>query len=45
MSDPAAALDQLRAIAHEGLTYADNPYDRGRYERLAARRCRLLRGS
>lgn len=36
MSDPAAALDQLRAIAHEGLTYADNPYDRGRYERLAA---------
>jgi ADP-ribose pyrophosphatase YjhB (NUDIX family) len=36
VTDPATALDRLRAIAHEGLAYADNPYDRARYERLAA---------
>ena len=36
MTDPATALDQLRAIAHEGLAYSDNPYDRSRYTRLAA---------
>jgi ADP-ribose pyrophosphatase YjhB (NUDIX family) len=36
VTDPATALDQLRAIAHEGLAYSDNPYDRSRYTRLAA---------
>ncbi len=30
----AAVLDEIRAIAQLGLTYADNPYDRERYERL-----------
>jgi ADP-ribose pyrophosphatase YjhB (NUDIX family) len=27
-------LDELRTIARNGLTYAENPYDRERYERL-----------
>lgn len=33
--DAAELLDGLRAIAREGLDYADNPYDQARYERLA----------
>ena len=33
--DAAELLDGLRAIACEGLEYADNPYDRARYQRLA----------
>ena len=33
--DAAELLDGLRAIAREGLDYADNPYDRARYQRLA----------
>jgi ADP-ribose pyrophosphatase YjhB (NUDIX family) len=35
VNDPALLLDRLRAIAHEGLAYADNPYDRRRYTQLA----------
>lgn len=35
MTDPALLLDRLRAIAHEGLAFADNPYDRRRYTQLA----------
>jgi ADP-ribose pyrophosphatase YjhB (NUDIX family) len=35
VSDPALLLDRLRAIAHEGLEFADNPYDRRRYTQLA----------
>ncbi len=35
MSDPALLLDRLRAIVHEGLAYADNPYDQRRYRQLA----------
>jgi ADP-ribose pyrophosphatase YjhB (NUDIX family) len=33
--DAAELLDGLQAIAREGLDYADNPYDRARYHRLA----------
>jgi ADP-ribose pyrophosphatase YjhB (NUDIX family) len=29
-----ALLEELRSIAHLGLNYAENPYDRERYERL-----------
>jgi 8-oxo-dGTP pyrophosphatase MutT (NUDIX family) len=32
--DAAAVLDELRTIAYEGLAFAENPYDRTRYERL-----------
>lgn len=32
--DVVALLDEVRAIAQNGLTYADNPFDRARYERL-----------
>ncbi|WP_330630981.1 NUDIX hydrolase N-terminal domain-containing protein [Halocatena halophila] len=37
MSDstsPFELFDELRIIAHNGLAYADDPYDRERYERL-----------
>jgi ADP-ribose pyrophosphatase YjhB (NUDIX family) len=34
--DGAALLEELRSIAYEGLSYAESPYDRERYERLAA---------
>ncbi|MFB6197400.1 MAG: NUDIX hydrolase N-terminal domain-containing protein, partial [Halobacteriaceae archaeon] len=29
-----ALLDELRALAQTGLNFADNPYDRERYERI-----------
>ncbi|MBM3674182.1 MAG: NUDIX domain-containing protein [Actinobacteria bacterium] len=32
--DLLALLDELQAIARNGLTYSENPYDRERYERL-----------
>lgn len=32
--DVCALLDELRILATNGLTYADNPYDRERYERI-----------
>lgn len=31
-----ALLDELRAMAQTGLSYADNPYDEARYERILA---------
>lgn len=34
MRDVMALLDELRTIARNGLTYARDPYDRERYERL-----------
>jgi len=34
--DLLALLDELRVIAENGLEYADDPYDRERYERIAA---------
>ncbi len=36
MPDIAALLDEVRAIARTGLHYAENPFDRDRYERLLA---------
>ncbi|MFB6219233.1 MAG: NUDIX hydrolase N-terminal domain-containing protein [Halobacteriaceae archaeon] len=32
--DALALLDELRAMAQTGLNYADDPYDRARYERI-----------
>lgn len=32
--DALALFDELQAIARNGLTYSENPYDRERYERL-----------
>ena len=32
--NPLALLDELRTIARNGLTYAQNEYDLERYERL-----------
>jgi ADP-ribose pyrophosphatase YjhB (NUDIX family) len=34
MADILPLLDEIRTIARNGLTFADNPYDRERYERL-----------
>ncbi len=34
--DSAELLEGLRGFAYEGLAYAESPYDRERYERLAA---------
>ena len=34
MADVVALLDEVRAIARTGLHYAENPFDRARYERL-----------
>ena len=34
--DILTLLDELRTIARNGLAYAENPYDRERYERLLA---------
>jgi len=34
--NPFPLLEELKAIAHNGLQYAANPYDRQRYERLMA---------
>lgn len=34
MADILPLLDEIRTIAQNGLTFADNPYDRERYERL-----------
>jgi 8-oxo-dGTP pyrophosphatase MutT (NUDIX family) len=35
VTDPAVALDRLRAIAYEGRAYATNPYDQGRYKKMS----------
>ncbi len=34
MTDILPLLDELQALAREGLHYAENPYDIGRYEKL-----------
>jgi ADP-ribose pyrophosphatase YjhB (NUDIX family) len=34
MSDAVPLLDELRVLAQNGLRYADDPYDRERYERI-----------
>jgi len=34
--DPLPLLDELRAMAQTGLHFADNPYERERYERMLA---------
>ncbi len=38
--DIFSLLDELQTIARNGLAYAENPYDRERYERLMALACR-----
>lgn len=39
--DVEALLDELRTIAQNGLYYADDPFDRERYERLLDLACRF----